>query len=533
MPEELTGGLPDSTYTYMHYLKKTQRIASTCFFMPTSSNEVFNVINGLSNSGSLDFYYINSKIVKATADIISPFLASLYNKCFVCGTFPKAFKISRVTAVFKKGDPDQLGNYRPISIIPVFGKIFEVLINTRLQRFFDTEDVITDRQFGFREMRSAVQAVREVIKCVVNAFEAGEAVSASLLDLSRAFDCVEHSILLNKLEHWGIRGAPMQLMSSYLTGRCQYVRVDGVLSAPKRVQRGVPQGSILGPLLFILYTSDFAACRGSGACDLYADDTTLIDTASDSLSLPRVVGDTVEGALDWFLANRLKANSDKTQSIVFRTKRSTQVSVRLLGIVLDDTLSWGPHLAYLSGKLASTVYLLRSLRDSIDVGTLVGVYHALFGSRVTYGVSLWGGSSDSIVVFRLQKWALRTIARVDRRTHCRPFFIQFRILTVPSLYILHSLAEVHRVADSFTRQSEVHDHGTRSSHLIRTRRFRLDKSTRNSLDLGLYNALPTGLKELSYCLFCSSLKRLLLGRAFYTVREFRDYLSAAVDGPLF
>lgn len=526
VPDDLVQDLPAPARDFRYYMDAVPPVHASCFLKPVTPEELLDVIGGLSNSTSFDCYNLNSRIVKSVADVVQRPLLTLFNRCLVEGIFPDAFKLSRVVAVFKRGDSSQLDSYRPISIVPIFGKILEILINSRLQRFFDSFGVINEGQYGFRNSRSAVQAVRAVLQNIVNAFEAGEVVSASLMDLSRAFDCVDHSILLAKLGHFGIRGVPLNLLSSYLTGRCQYVCVDGVRSVPGGVRRGVPQGSVLGPLLFILYTTDFGS-RASGRCILYADDTTLLDTAPDYPTLTATVEDSVRGASDWFTANGLRANPGKTQTIRFQTRGSHGESIKLLGIVIDDILSWRPHIAYISGKLASVIYLLRSLRCCLHRDVLVMTYHALFGSRIIYGVAFWGGSVDALVVFRLQKWAIRTIAGVDRRTHCRPLFVKFKVLTLPCLYILHSLLEVHRVEGTFTRQSEVHEYGTRSSHLIRTRRFRLTRSTKNSPNLGLYNALPAELKRLPYRAFSVKLKRFLLVEAFYSVVDFRESLSTA------
>lgn len=506
-------------------LEHVPRAPCSFFLFPVSPGEVRLTIMSLKDSASLDIYDLGSRLLKEISDIIAEPIATLFNNCISEGVFPDAFKLAKVLPLHKGGDNAVLDNYRPISIVPIIGKTFEKILKVRLTNYFENNGLLSDGQYGFRTGRSTIQALRCVVDSVVEGIESGCSAAVTLCDLSRAFDCVSHRLLLRKLSLYGIRGPPLSLLRSYLMDRKQCVVVDGLRSDFLSVKQGVPQGSILGPLLFIIYINDLCNFVAPSKCVLFADDASLINIGR-SVQLLTARADRLQSGVErWLALGCLKLNGLKTHRLIFSSNRSVTcgASARLLGVILDDGLTWSPHVKYLTKKLASLTFLFRNLREFLSLQVLKMAYFSLFHSHLSYGVALWGNSADAVKIFRQQKKVIRVIMRAQWRAHCRPFFRQLGVMPLPCVYVYFMLLEIHRVRSSLPVNSDYHSYGTRNVASIRPIRFRLEMSSRNSLNLGLYNHLPLSLRNLSLPKFKSSLKKILIEQSFYSVSEFLEY----------
>lgn len=367
----------------------------------------------------------------------------------------------------------------------------------------------------------------KVVAGAVEGLEGGKQSAITLCDLSKAFDCVNHTLLLDKLERYGIRGKTLCLIQSYLKNRQQCVIIGENKSDFKTVEHGVPQGSILGPLLFIVYINDLSYYLVPEKCILFADDTTLVHTAPNMINLNQIMKINEKKTETWFAANYLKLNPDKTQRLFFSSSNDNNDNiinnVKLLGITLDSRLNWSAHINNLSSKLASCNYLLRQLKKVLSPEILYTAYFSLFHSHLTYGVILWGNSSQSIKIFRLQKYAVRILAGAGLRDHCKPLFIKFRIMPLPSAYIYYQVLEIHKNKPLFCTHADIHNYNTRSADTIVPDRFRLTKSQNNSLNINLYNILPANIKNSNVFQFKHRVKNYILTQCFYSINE---YLNA-------
>ena len=240
-------------------------------------------------------------------------LTHIFNASFEQGIFPKDFKLAKVIPVYKKGDNTLCSNYRPISILSVFSKIFEKLVYNRLMAFLDKNKILYNKQFGFRQGYGTDMALLEFVNNISLAFEDKKIVLGLFLDLSKAFDSIDHDILTNKMYHHGIRGNVLNWFKSYLSDRQQYVTVDNYNSQYKSINVGVPQGSVLGPLLFLIYVNDLSSVSEILNPITFADDTNLFLTGSNIYEMSEIFNCELQKVYEWFLLNKLTINLEKNK----------------------------------------------------------------------------------------------------------------------------------------------------------------------------------------------------------------------------
>jgi len=402
-------------------------------------------------------------------------------------------KLANIIPIFKAGDTSIIGNYRPVSLLTTVSKVFERAFYSRLLTFITHHKILYELQFGFRGGHSTHLAVIKLMENIITSLEKGEFSAVIFLDFSKAFDTVNHSILLEKLNHYGIRGIANNWVRSYLSDRTQYCTFGDKKSSTSSVSCGVPQGSILGPLLFLVYINDLGTIFSHFKTILFADDSNLIINGKSLQELETKINLDIPSLTNWLQTNRLSLNLQKTHLMVFGKKTRHNENIlniridgeqietvnhtKFLGLILDNDLSWKLHLAHLSKKLSKSIGILSRARRFLNKSTLRQLYYSFLYPYLTYCNIIWGNASQSALwpIFRTQKRAIRIIDNIRRRDSTKLTFKNLKILRLPDIYTFSVLLFVYKyknkllpnIFDNFyTMNSEIHRHATRyAGHL--------------------------------------------------------------------
>lgn len=496
-------------------------------FGEVTINEVRDVMGSLKNKDSKDISGLSVRIIKVIRELIIVPLTKLINLIFRERIFPNCLKEALVIPIFKKGSRDQVSNYRPISLLPVFSKIVEKCMAMKMAAYLGENTLLSERQFGFREGRSTVSGVLDLVSYIMDGFERRRHTGTIFCDLSKAFDCVSHGLLIRKLSYYNFNTASKNLLQSYLEHRTQRVVLDGVSSASGTINVGVPQGSVLGPLLFLLYINNLPNCSMGEHYVLFADDTTISVQREDEVQLMAETGEARSRADDWFQRNSLVLNNEKTDQMLFSLREVSECSwsrgpVRFLGVQLDSELRWDVHIDSVARKMNSGIFVLRSLVGCVSDQVLRTAYFALCHSVMSYAVLAWGHASRWRRVFSLQRRAVRVVGNLCYREDCKQKFKDLRILTFPSLYIYMNLIHIQSNLHLYPTNSQKHPLATRSREQLAVplRRLERCRDGPNYLAVKFYNKLPDGYKCLALKEFKSGVRELLLNNPLYNWKDF-------------
>lgn len=457
--------IPDVATDFKSYLHG--HYPNNFFMIPTDPNDVIQTAKKIKSKSSVGHDNISSIIMKETIHEVAIPLTHIFNQSFLTAVIPEQMKIGKLTPIYKSGSHNSFNNYRPISVLPAFSKLLEKLVCTRLLKFLDQFDILYKYQFGFRSKHSTVHPILHLLNDIADSNDklTKDNTIAIFLDLSKAFDTINHSKLLHKLNFYGIRGITNLWFQNYLFERKQYLNFNGVLSDTLRITCGVPQGSILGPILFLLYINDI---QNSTALKLlsFADDTTIYASSPNINDLVEHTNSEMLKVYKWLCSNKLSLNISKTNYSLFGpTVNKCQIAVnaitlnntviarsgklnkskplKFLGLCLDENLTWRNHISYLTTKLAGAIFIINKVKHVLPYDALKTLYYSLFHSHLIYGILAWGHSEMANKIFILQKKILRIINNKPFGSHTNILFKQCQILKFSDLHHLQTCLFVH------------------------------------------------------------------------------------------
>ena len=421
------------------------------FLRPMCEDECISIISGLKLTKT-SLNEIPVRLFKQISRYIAKPLCKLINFSFTTGVFPSSLKSSRITQVFKSGERSDPGNYRPIANIPFLSKIIEKSLGSRLLSYFNKFSIIYKNQFGFLQGKSTADALIHLTELIYKSLNRNEYQISVFLDLKKAFDTVSHSLLLKKLETYGVRGLQLSLFESFLSDRSQYVRYGTSDSSLRPTPFGVPQGSNLGPILFLVYVNDIHLATQTSSTVLFADDTTLLNSYFDFSTLISNFNSDLNNVMNWTLTNRLTLNVQKTNAINFSNRQLPETAancltinnrqinlvntVKYLGVQFDSNLKFTEHIKVMSGKLARNTGILYKIRENLPMTARLNYYYGFIFPYLNYNIIIWGGTySNHLNCLNIQhKRTIRTLAGLDYLDHTSQTFKSLRILKLFDLY---------------------------------------------------------------------------------------------------
>ena len=393
-------------------------------------------ILGMSNKKSTGVDNISMLMIKMAIPTIVPSLTSIFNRSLSEQVFPTNWKRSKIIPIHKSGDKNSPNNYRPISILPSVSKILEKLVQVQLSDYLKCYSILSEAQSGFRKSHSTISTLIKVTDDWLAAMDQGLYTGAVFIDLRKAFDTVDPYIMLKKLSNIGVPADCLQWFTSYLTDRRICTLFNSSTSAESNIEYGVPQGSILGPLLFIIYIDDIVKHLNHCSVHLYADDTVIYFSHKNISTIESVLNSELQGIFTWLCNSKLSLNCDKTVSMLFGSHKmltkcsqlSLQVqgknirhveSMKYLGMLLDPNLKWNLHIDQMCTRISKLIRLLSRLRHTINLANLKIVYNALILPIFDYGDIIYGTASFKYTALlqKLQNRACRIILGVSPYSH--------------------------------------------------------------------------------------------------------------------
>lgn len=489
-------------------------------FRHVTESEVSTVIKNLKSNTASGSDQISCKLIKNLNSKLTPVIVKLLNQMFDTNVFPDELKQARVVPLYKSGEINDCCNYRSISVLPSLSKPFESIMLDQITEFLRLNKILNNNQFGFLAKSNTNSACLQFVSMIQSSMDQGYYTACLAVDLRKAFDSVNHSVLLSKLKKYGFSYESLNLLGNYLSGRKQFIKVGNVISSNLNISAGVPQGSILGPILFVILINDLFDLKLNGDLTNYADDTMLTYKAVTIDELNRQMNTDLTILREYFEKTKLQMNLKKTEFMLigkagrhserFLLKLDNQViqqtkSMIYLGLSINNNFDWSTHIQTIKQKCVPFISIFYRLSKFTPSSVLIKLYFAHIHSRLLYLNSIWSLAPQYLInqLKVIQNRIIKSIFRLDRLTPSSLLYSEY-ILPFEILSKYESITVMYKILKNkvnhnfqFIKNQEIHTHVTRQSsllHIPTINSYKFGKNTFSYHAIHLYNDLPNNLK---------------------------------------
>ncbi|CAH2109003.1 unnamed protein product [Euphydryas editha] len=490
-------------------------------FRPCTEDEIVKIIDKLDCKTSAGIDNITTKDIKCIGYSMAGHFSKCFNQLFIEGKFPDTLKIAKVSPIYKSGPRTDPSNYRPISVLPIISKILERIIYSRLDQYLTSINFLTERQYGFRSRSSTLAATIDLVTNIKMRIDQRKIVLGVFIDLKKAFDTVNHDLLIRKLVNVGIIGSALDMLKSYLSNRQQVTKIGEYRSSPKRISCGVPQGSILGPLLFLIYINSISYIKLNGELTLYADDTCLFYHGSCIHEITRLAQEDLNLLFNWFQSNLLTINVPKTCYCIFKAKNkiiptfnklkidskplTEKNSETYLGLRIDKNLNWQVQINHIKTKLSSFLGAIRHSVGCLPREIRLMIYNSYVKSHLSYLIEIWGSASKTKIkeLQILQNKIVKVLFNYDFMTSTDIIYKETKIMNIYQLYYFNTLILIYKILTKkihcqikFIRHHKMPRYSLRRHNKLVTPKARTNygKKTITFEGAQLFNNLPDHVK---------------------------------------
>lgn len=494
-------------------------------FMRLSFADLKKIVNNMKNKkSSVDG--ITTKILKLTFEAIGDRLLYLVNNILEKGRFPSTWKTSTIIPIEKKPNTAKCEEYRPVNMVPVYEKLVELVINNQIVEYVEMNQLLTKYQAGFRKQNSCESALQSVLYKWKDALNNKQVVGVVFLDFRRAFETINRNLLLLKLKNFGMGSVVTSLLGEYLNNRTQVVKYNSSISLPKKSLHGVPQGTVMGPNLFVMYINDIVKCVDKCSIQLFADDTLLYFVGEDVCDVVDVINSELRILQEWLSNNSLSVNIEKTKFMIIKsrynfidTKNHRGVYIhdekieqvqqcKYLGVVIDSALAFSDHAVYITGKLAKKVNIVSRLRNLLSSWTKLLIYKTIVLPHLNYCATILFLLNNTEIgnMQKKQNRALRAILKCSRYTSIRRMLDETQLLSVRQTIFFNSMVVIYKIKNGLFTQhllnelvyvGDIHNYETRSRENFYVRTVSTTYSQNNLFHKGLieFDKLPSEIKN--------------------------------------
>ncbi|MCP4052884.1 MAG: reverse transcriptase family protein, partial [Mesoflavibacter sp.] len=444
-----------------------------------NTHVLVKLVKKMENKKSSDMFGLSNCLLKQIINSIAVPLVHIINQSIKTGQIPSQLKIAKVLPIFKYSNSSKMdkcnpGNYRPISLLPIFSKLLEKIVSEQLTRYLEFNQIIYEHQYGFQAKKSTLHPMIHLLNYLGQAKNEKLITVGVFCDLAKCFDTISHSILLKKLEKIGIHGLELEWFKNYLNNRNQFVYTNGEKSNLLGINKGVPQGSILGPILFLIYINDIKNCTSLMTL-LFADDSNFLISGKDLNEIVEILNIELKNICDWFRCNEMSLNPTKTKFMIFNKREDTinweEIEIKLdfnnenendinkirklgyinqnsdipavkfLGVYIDSQLNFKYHIEYLRKKISRSMYLINRVKHLLCKKSLETLFHSFINSHLMFCLPAWSCGLESSInpLAVLQKKAIRIINRSAYNDHTPPLFKEINVLPLKELAIYTKL----------------------------------------------------------------------------------------------